>query len=103
MRYLPLLVLLLAAGQVFALGLIPGPGEQVLAPLDRDYSFAYHDGSDDFRLYGTNIWAVRFDFASAYPSLAEAEFLVDRALLWFPQTGDSVRVELFTDVSGRFG
>jgi hypothetical protein len=103
MRYLPLLVLLLAAGQVFALGLIPGPGEQVLAPLDRDYGFAYHDGSDDFRLYGTSIWAVRFDFASAYPSLAEAEFLVDRALLWFPQTGDSVRVELFTDVSGLPG
>lgn len=102
MKLFSTLILLLTACSCLALGFIPGSQVQVV-PAQRDYSFAYHSGSDDFRLYGSDIWAVRFDFADVYPSLLEAEFSVERALLWLPQAGDSVKVELFSDIQGLPG
>jgi len=95
--------LLLVAVSAAALEIFPGSGETVLPPQDRDYSFAYHTGSDDFRLYGSNLWAVRFDFGAVYPTFSLCEFAVQRALLYFPQTGDSVKVELFSEVAGLPG
>lgn len=70
---------------------------------DREYSFAYHNGTDDFHFYGTNIWAVRFNFHAVYPNLTLCEFAVSKALIYLPQLGDSVKVELFSDVSGLPG
>ncbi|MBW6513753.1 MAG: hypothetical protein K0B87_03230 [Candidatus Syntrophosphaera sp.] len=82
-----------------ALDFVPGSGEQVVGP-DREYSFAYHTGTDDYRFFGSDVWAVRFDFSEVYPNLDTSEFAVTKALLFLPQTVDSVRVELFTDLMG---
>lgn len=86
-----------------ALDYYPGPAQSVLPAADREYSFAYHNGSDDFHFYGTNIWAVRFNFHAVYPNLSLCQFAVSKALLYFPQTTDSVKVELFSDTYGLPG
>ncbi len=99
MKHCLLFLAVLLPALLLALGVHPGTGVQAF-PEAKDYSFAYHSGTDDFHFFGTDVWAVRFDFSEVYPSLDISEFSVEKALLYLPQTGDSVRVELFTDVSG---
>ncbi len=103
MKYALILALSLICALSHALDALPGSGLKVWPAEDREYSFAYHNGSDDYHFYGANIWAVRFNFAEIYPETYASEFAVDKALLWLPQTGDSVRVELFTDSYGGPG
>jgi len=82
---------------------LPGSGTQVEGP-DRSFHFAYHSSSDDLHFYGSNFWAVRFDFANYYfPTLLDLSFTVSALRLWVPQTGDSVKVRLMTDVEGQPG
>lgn len=82
---------------------VPGSGTNVADNADRDFHFAYHTGADDYRFYGTDTWAVRFNFASAYADADTCRFTIRSAQLWLPQVGDSVRVELFSDVMGLPG
>ena len=103
MKYGLILALSVLYSVSFALGILPGSGQDVWPAADREYNFAYHQGSDDYHFYGSNIWAVRFNFAEAYPANYNSEFQVTKALLWLPQTGDSVRVELFSDYYGGPG
>lgn len=103
MKLCLILALSLLCGLSFALGTLPGSGQNVWPAEGREYNFAYHNGSDDYHFYGANIWAVRFNFAEVYPETYSSEFAVDKALLWLPQTGDSVRVELFADSYGGPG
>ena len=101
---LPVAIILLGlAVACFGLDYVPGPGHAVPTPESREYDFAYHNGSDDYHFYGSNIWAVRFDFHAVHPGLALCEFAASKALLYFPQTGDSVLVQLFTDTAGSPG
>jgi len=101
------LAILISLALVFcfshALDHVPGPGGEVITASEREYDFAYHSGTDDYHFYGSDVWAVRFDFSEVYPSFDTSEFEVNKALLYLPQTGDSVRVELFTDVLGTPG
>ncbi|MDZ4182775.1 MAG: hypothetical protein U1B83_07865, partial [Candidatus Cloacimonadaceae bacterium] len=103
MKHALCLILLLLAMSLAAIESIPGSGERVITPDGRDYTFAYHNGTDDFRFYGSDKWAVRFDFAAAYTGQDTVFFAIDKALLYFPQTGDSVRIELFNEVAGLPG
>ena len=95
-----LLLFAMLAALCSALGFVPGNGLQVVDDPGREYAFAYHNGMDDYHFYGANVWAVRFDFSAVYPSLPGAEFSVSKALLYFPQLGDSVRAELYSDAYG---
>ncbi|MCB5246934.1 MAG: T9SS type A sorting domain-containing protein [Candidatus Cloacimonetes bacterium] len=103
MKYALLALLCLSFSLALALESRPGSGSRVWPQDSREYNFSYHSGTDDFHFYGSNIWAVRFNFAEVYPQSLASEFLVSKALLWLPQTGDSVRVELFTDFYGGPG
>lgn len=103
MKYALILLLGLCLSLSHALDFQPGSGASVWPDQDREYSFAYHNGTDDYHFYGTNTWAVRFDFAAVYPDSYASEFSVTKALLWLPQTGDSVQVALFTDSFGSPG
>ncbi len=86
-----------------AISYIPGSGRQLISESanNREYHFRYHNGSDDLHWYGTNKWAVRFNFNEVYPATLSDGFLVSKARIMFPQTGDSVRVELFADGQGQ--
>ncbi len=103
MKYALIIVLSLLLSVCYALDSHPGSGQNVWADNGREHNFAYHTGTDDFHFYGSNIWAVRFNFAEVYPASYASEFLVSKALLWLPQTGDSVRVELFSEYFGGPG
>ncbi|MBM4403321.1 MAG: T9SS type A sorting domain-containing protein [Candidatus Cloacimonetes bacterium] len=79
----------------------PGTGMTGLVNQDRDFHFHYHNDSDDLHFYGSNKWAVRFSFSSLYPTYNDVTFQVNKALLYFPEVGDIVQVELFTDFMGQ--
>lgn len=96
-----LLLLLVLCASLSAISQFPGTGETVLT--QRDYQYSYHTGRDDYRFYGTDTWAVRFDFAAAYTEADSSRFTIRSANLWLPQVGDSVRVEIFSDVMGLPG
>ena len=84
-----------------ALQVYEGNHSQVVPVSDREYTFSYNTGLDDFHFYGSDVWAVRFDFRDIY--ISTSEFSVVKALLYLPQTTDSVRVEMFTEVAGMPG
>ncbi len=97
MRKLLVLAFLLISLAAGAIVYVPGSGTTV---LPRATTFAYHNGTDDFRFYGSSTWAVRFDFSAVYPSDPNSYFLAQSAVLWLPQIGDSVKVELFSEAAG---
>jgi len=82
---------------------IPGNGEMVVNNNDRDYIFKYHNSTVDQLFFGTDKWAVRFNFAQAYPSTPSAEFVIKKAVIHFPQIPQDASVELFADNNGQPG
>jgi hypothetical protein len=99
MRYALILLFSLVACLAQAISCLPASGDMVVPPV-REYDFAYHAGTDDYHFYGSDVWAVRFDFSAIYPSFDTSEFLVNKALLYLPQAVGSVRAELFSDAYG---
>ncbi len=97
MRFLITFAVLLFVSFSFALDFVPGSGSQVIPEDSKEYNFAYHQGTDDYHFYGSDKWAVFFDFASVYPAAEISQFLVSKALIYLPQIGDSIKVELFTN------
>lgn len=95
--------LLLISFGIWALDSVPGSGMPVNFNQGREYNFAYHSGTDDLNLFGSNTWAVRFNFSEVYPQTYASQFEITKALLWLPQTGDSVRVSLFSEAHGSPG
>jgi len=101
-----LLVLLLLIAAAFtgldAIECILADGRAI--PADsRQYHFRHHNSNVDFHFFGSNKWVVRFDIQSAYPTLSSVSFNVQGVRLFFPNPGDSVTVELYTDQDGQPG
>ncbi len=103
MKYALILFLVLGFSLACALEVSPGSGSRVWPGDLREYEFHYHGGTDDYHFFGSDLWAVRFNFAEIYPENYASSFEVTKALLWLPQTGDSVRVELFSEAYGGPG
>ena len=101
-RYLIILFVLIC-GNCLALVCLPANGESVMDTPHREYDFHYHNNSDDYHFYGSDVWAVRFDFKAAYPNLDICEFSVNKAFIYLPQTGDSITVDLYSDADGILG
>jgi hypothetical protein len=97
--------LILLLPMLFALlhGIVCIAGDGTVIPQDRQFHYSYHNSTNDYNIYGSNKWAVKFNFRNAYPSVAQVAFNVSGARLWFPNVGDSVTVELFTDLAGQPG
>ena len=91
MKQALILALLLLSLSAMAIVCLPGSAANT---SQRETTFAYHTGTDDFRFYGSSTWAVRFDLTAVYPSDPDSYFSAQAAVLWFPQLGDSVKVEL---------
>ncbi|MDD4806289.1 MAG: hypothetical protein PHO35_05845, partial [Candidatus Cloacimonetes bacterium] len=101
-----LLVLLLLIAAAFtgldAIECILADGRAITAD-SRQYHFRHHNSNVDFHFFGSNKWVVRFDIQSAYPTLSSVSFNVQGVRLFFPNPGDSVTVELYTDQDGQPG
>jgi len=97
--------LLILLPMLFAVlhGIVCIAGDGSVIPQDRQYHFSYHNSTNDYNLYGANKWAVRFNFRSAYPGMAQVAFNVRGARLWFPNVGDNVTVELYSDLASQPG
>nr|MDK2851264.1 hypothetical protein [Candidatus Cloacimonadota bacterium] len=70
---------------------------------NREFHYHNHNSSNDYNFFGSNRWAVRFDFKRDYPGMENLLFSTHGARLWFPNMGDSVTVELALDSVGGPG
>lgn len=78
---------------------IPADGSRVFSGSEREFMFANHGSNADFHLYGSNKWAVRFNFPSMYPGITDCTFSISKARIYFPVLGDSVRVSLYSEAA----
>jgi len=99
-KYVITFMMLISLSLVFSLDFVPGTHLETINP-SREYSFGYHNGTDDFHWFGSSQWAVRYDFRAEYPSIGYSRFSLTGASVYFPVTGDSVTVELFTEAYGQ--
>lgn len=101
-RFLLIIMGLMTLVLLNAIECVMADGQQI--HLDsREYHFRYHNSTNDYYFFGSNKWAVRFNFRNAYPGISAANFEIRGARLWFPNPGDSVRIELLTDLDGQPG
>jgi len=99
-RYL--LILPLLFGLLFAIDCVSADG-RAIGESSREYDYHYHTASNDLNFFGSNRWAVRFNFRAAYPGLSEVNFRAQGARLWFPLIGGDVSAELRADADGSPG
>jgi len=97
-----LLIPLLMMGLLYSISCIDADG-RILDLETRDFHYHYHNSSNDYNFFGSNRWAVRFNFQNAYPGMEDLLFSTSGARLWFPNLGDSVTVELALDSVGGPG
>lgn len=95
-------VMLTAILSLSGVAFFPGSGMDISAGFEqhRERDFYYHRNTDDQHWYGTNKWAVRFDFDAVYPSYSSSEFEISKVRVYFPMLPASavpVTVEIFTD------
>ena len=88
-----LMVSLLNAGET-AIKCLPGSGASVLHDGTKEFSADYHSSADDYHFYGSNQWAVRFNFADFYPNIANCSFNIRKARLYFPNIAVPVYVNV---------
>jgi hypothetical protein len=105
MRYfnkvLLILILSLIFNAAYAIDYRPGTSERIDT---REYSFNYHNGTNDYEWFSTNTdmrWAVMFNFREAYPASYNANFAITKAFIYFPQIGSSATVKLFPNNNGQ--
>lgn len=105
-RFYPVIILtallLTAVLPLLCVNFVPGSGVDISAGFDqvRERAFFYHNNTDDQHWYGTNKWAVRFDFADAYPTFVTSEFVISKVRVYFPMVPSNavpVTVEIFSD------
>lgn len=99
-RYL--LILPLLFGLLFAIECVSADG-RAMEENSREYHYHYHTASNDLNFFGSNRWAVRFNFRGAYPGLSEVNFRAQGARLWFPFPGGTAALELRSDANGSPG
>ncbi len=92
--------------RVFILGFIAGfsllnavtfiPASGVNVASSRDSLVYYHNNTDDQHWYGTDSWAVKFDFNYYFPSIDSIQFQAEGARVYIPgdQSLDSMTVKL---------
>lgn len=100
------LVILLTAAPIFlhAIDFVQGSGRDISSGFQwqRDREFYYHTSKDDQHWYGTDRWAVRFDFAAEYPTYTNSAFDINRVRIYFPVVPDlemPVTLEIFSDAN----
>lgn len=100
-----LTTVLLLSSLLTAVSFTPGSGRDVtFEEINRERPFYYHSNTDDQHWYGTNKWAVRFDFTSHYPAYANSRFVVNKIRAYFPvipDPGVSITAELRSDANNQ--
>lgn len=85
----------------YGIDFVPGSGRDVSnrPTPDRSREFYYHNNTDDQHWSASEKWAVRFDFAAVYPSIANTQFSTNKVKIYFPEIDTSAtrtRIELWS-------
>jgi len=80
-----------------ALTCLPGTGTTISIEQTRDTEARYHNDQDDYHLYGTHQWAVRFNFQDFYSAVPNCRFITHGARIFFPNAASSATISLFAD------
>ena len=83
MRKLTLIVLAGLFSVLSAVNFVSATGEKVESPV-RDSLAYYHNNSDDLHWYGSDSWAVLFDFNHYYESIDSLQFEAHGAYIYIP-------------------
>ncbi|NQV19684.1 MAG: T9SS type A sorting domain-containing protein [Armatimonadetes bacterium] len=67
-----------------AIDFVPGTGKSVQENLRDTTEVYYHTNTDDQHWYGSDSWAVLFDFNNYFPSIDSLYFEADGALVYIP-------------------
>jgi len=94
-----------------AINWIPGTGQTVAPPLlERDRPFFYHTNTDDQHWYNNvndpqnpDKWAVRYDFAAAYPTMSNAQFVINRAFVAYVDSLAPMTLKFYAHNNGITG
>ncbi len=98
LKVLLMLALLVACGYgSAALNSVPGTSDPLPYPQQREAHACYHDNQDDYHIYGSTQWAVRFDFQDFYPGVADCRFITSKVRIFFPNAASQATVSLFAD------
>lgn len=86
----------------FSIACITSTGRDVSTAdsFQRDIVFDYHNNTDDQHWYGTNKWAVKFDFRDVFPSYDDTRFTINQAVIYLPLAAGNVTAELKADAGG---
>lgn len=96
-KLLFLILLALISLQAFA-AITSLPGTSAPLSPSRDAQAYYHTNQDDYHLYGSPQWAVRFDFQDFYPNVPNCRFIISQARIFFPNATSQATVSLYADV-----
>lgn len=97
-NYLVLLILFFVCSiSAQAITCVPGSGNSLVSSSTRDTEARYYNDQDDYHLYGTHQWAVRFNFQDFYPAVPNCRFITHGARIFFPNAASSATVSLFAD------
>ncbi len=84
-----------------AIDFVEGPHTKVPDPnLPRLSTASWHHNIDDQHWYGTNMWAVRFQFSNIMSITDTILFTPTIAHIYLPSITDSARVTLYSDQDG---
>jgi len=81
-----LILSLVTVMPLFCIDFVPGSGDNVMdaSMQNRERPFSYHNSTDDQHWFGTNKWAVRFDFSEVYPTYDVSQFAMNKVMVYFP-------------------
>lgn len=102
--FLSLIFLMVIVSACIAIDYIPGTGLSTVDAeiCDREYHFYYHNNSDDMHWYGTDRWAVKYDFRSVYPAAIDSViFVIEKVKAYFPVLGAEVTIGLFSGTENQ--
>ena len=93
-----MIVILLLTAILGAVDFVPG-SEETVSDSDRETTVYFHNNSDDEHWYGSNSWAVLFDFDEFAEGDDELQFRVTSAHVFIPNgdTGALLDVKLCTN------
>jgi hypothetical protein len=95
------LILILTALQLTAIDFYQVPPTRVESAKQQDIYF--HNNLHQQNYYGSDSWAVKFDFTTLYPQVGTLNFSVEAAKFYCPveDSFDDVTLKLCTDLAGQ--
>ncbi len=94
MKRIIILILILSFQILYSINSNLADGEDVSSPLREDLYYN-HNNQHDLNWYGSDRWAVEFNFAEHYNSIDSLEMNVEGVRIYLPQVGNDITLNFF--------